>query len=467
VYEEVLYDSSKNSVLNTIYVYNYDDIVLTINDNYGRPEELIYLPLTLKQLDTRYIPIDNNTITTDSAGKLVAKSTDTKNTTGASNTSSKIYLVGATSQSTNPVTYTHDTAYVGTDGCLYSGKKKVLVQDKNNFSLSSQGYPQIGYNAFVDIDSDDSIAIGSEARVAGGNATESVAIGNGAFVDNYESQVAIGPYNTGLSDGVLVVGNGTNDNNRSDALIVNRSGDLWVAGKITASKPPVNDNDVATKKYVDALNIDALVYKETNTTETINLTMPVGYLELPVLCYGDGTLLLLGHDMGVSSVYRSLDEGQSWTYVDNNDLWYGSLSHFIYGNGMFVGLLSVDSGIICSSDGGLNWTKKSLPRNDTGTEWQYLAYTDGVFMLADTDMYVAVSSNLEDWTIKSGTYLTGLVGGNGKFVGIDNTGVAYVYDKAGNTLTSHYTGMDPSESIYFFNDSFVVKGNRYDASHDL
>lgn len=53
--------------------------------------------------------------------------TDTKNTTGSSNTSSKIYLVGATSQATNPVTYSHDTAYVGTDGCLYSGGTKVLT----------------------------------------------------------------------------------------------------------------------------------------------------------------------------------------------------------------------------------------------------------------------------------------------------------------------------------------------------
>jgi hypothetical protein len=34
---------------------------------------------------------------------------------------------------------------------------------------------------------------------------------------------------------------------------VQRNGDLWVAGKITVNKQPVDDNDVATKKYVDAL----------------------------------------------------------------------------------------------------------------------------------------------------------------------------------------------------------------------
>ena len=53
--------------------------------------------------------------------------TDTKNTAGSTNTSSKIYLIGATSQAANPQTYSHDTAYVDTDGCLYSNSTKVSV----------------------------------------------------------------------------------------------------------------------------------------------------------------------------------------------------------------------------------------------------------------------------------------------------------------------------------------------------
>lgn len=53
---------------------------------------------------------------------------DTKNTAGATDTSSKIYLVGATAQTANPQTYTHDTAYVGTDGCVYSNGTKVSVE---------------------------------------------------------------------------------------------------------------------------------------------------------------------------------------------------------------------------------------------------------------------------------------------------------------------------------------------------
>lgn len=52
---------------------------------------------------------------------------DTKNTAGATDSSSKLFLIGATSQGANPQTYSQDTAYVGTDGCLYSGNAKVLT----------------------------------------------------------------------------------------------------------------------------------------------------------------------------------------------------------------------------------------------------------------------------------------------------------------------------------------------------
>ena len=58
--------------------------------------------------------------------------TDTTTTTGATDTSSKIFLIGATSQSTAPTTYSHDTVYVGTDGCLYSNSKKVATLGDNN-----------------------------------------------------------------------------------------------------------------------------------------------------------------------------------------------------------------------------------------------------------------------------------------------------------------------------------------------
>ena len=56
-----------------------------------------------------------------------ATPTDTKNTAGSTDSSSKLFLIGATSQAANPQTYSQDTAYVGTDGCLYSNSKKVVT----------------------------------------------------------------------------------------------------------------------------------------------------------------------------------------------------------------------------------------------------------------------------------------------------------------------------------------------------
>ena len=51
---------------------------------------------------------------------------NTKNTAGSTNSSSKLFLIGATEQSANPQTYSHDTAYVGTNGHLYSNSKQVV-----------------------------------------------------------------------------------------------------------------------------------------------------------------------------------------------------------------------------------------------------------------------------------------------------------------------------------------------------
>lgn len=74
---------------------------------------------------TSNIPTKTSDLTNDSG--FITSDSDTKNTAGSTDTSSKIFLIGATSQADNPQTYSHDTAYVGTDGCLYSGGSKVLT----------------------------------------------------------------------------------------------------------------------------------------------------------------------------------------------------------------------------------------------------------------------------------------------------------------------------------------------------
>ena len=96
--------------------------------------------------------------------------TDTKNTAGSTDSSSKLFLIGATSQAANPQTYSHDTAYVGTDGCLYSGGSKVAIDsaklDKLTYEWNKQynaggtagylligSFPMYDSNLTIDIDS--------------------------------------------------------------------------------------------------------------------------------------------------------------------------------------------------------------------------------------------------------------------------------------------------------------------------
>lgn len=86
-------------------------------------------------------------ITVDAYGRVTsvtnrvytAKNTaDTDKKTASSNTSSKIFLVGATAQSTSgQTTYSHDTVYVGTDGHLYDTDAIVATQTYVNDAIVS------------------------------------------------------------------------------------------------------------------------------------------------------------------------------------------------------------------------------------------------------------------------------------------------------------------------------------------
>lgn len=69
--------------------------------------------------------------------------TDNDKKTASSNTNSKIFLIGATSQSSSgQTTYSHDTVYVGTDGHLYDSDKQVEVKGHrhDNATTSTDGF---------------------------------------------------------------------------------------------------------------------------------------------------------------------------------------------------------------------------------------------------------------------------------------------------------------------------------------
>lgn len=65
-----------------------------------------------------YVGTDNCLYSNGS--KVLTSYTNTKNTAGSTDTDSKIYLIGATTQGANPQTYSHDQVYVDTDHSLHA-----------------------------------------------------------------------------------------------------------------------------------------------------------------------------------------------------------------------------------------------------------------------------------------------------------------------------------------------------------
>ena len=110
----------------------------------------------------RVTAISTKTITLPASGN-----TDTKNTAGSTNTSSKIFLIGATSQAANPQTYSHDTAYVGTDGCLYSNSTKVSVEGHTHSYLPLAGGTMTGDITFAGVSSTTYPALSNQIYFSG------------------------------------------------------------------------------------------------------------------------------------------------------------------------------------------------------------------------------------------------------------------------------------------------------------
>lgn len=85
---------------------------------------------------------DNVFITGDSQGNVTIAAdpgSDTANTAGATNkVDTKLFLIGAESQTTAPQTYSNQYVYIGTDNCLYSLGKKVLTEHQAIYNLDLQ-----------------------------------------------------------------------------------------------------------------------------------------------------------------------------------------------------------------------------------------------------------------------------------------------------------------------------------------
>lgn len=136
----------------------------------------------IKAVSTQGVNNDGDNLVTEAQVKAFVEGkgyitayVDTKNTAGALNkNSTKLFLVGAESQTANPQTSTNSKNYVGTDGHLYSNEKQV-VNVSDTQTVSNKAFTNSTYDGYTlgdacakGVDSTDGGTAGSNALITSG-----------------------------------------------------------------------------------------------------------------------------------------------------------------------------------------------------------------------------------------------------------------------------------------------------------
>ena len=163
-----------------------------------------------------------------------AADNDTKNTAGSTDTSSKIFLVGATSQAANPQTYSHDTVFVDTDGMLNS-----VTPTAGNSST------KVATTAFV------GTALGSYLPKSGGTMTGGITFANNTW-NSMGDDASIGDHNVGGH--ICIKPNNSTYDNSGGIQFCNSSGTSLAqlnasSGALTSSGSIGVSNNAAKMQY--------------------------------------------------------------------------------------------------------------------------------------------------------------------------------------------------------------------------
>ena len=212
---------------------------------------------------------------------------NTKNTAGATDTSSKIYLIGATSQGANPQTYSHDTAYVGTDGCLYSNSTKVktvqsAVNDPTSSGTTIDFISSISQNA-------NGVITATKSAVRGATAEQSGVVTTGGQIfagqKTFTSQIKIDLSSTTVTAGtayaflngvmknaagtvtynydpIRLIGNDASDGHNAGVILGSRNGSTFVSSGESSNYMPSALNAYNNENLY--LTSDGSVYIYTN-----------------------------------------------------------------------------------------------------------------------------------------------------------------------------------------------------------
>lgn len=192
------------------------------------------------------------------------KNDDTKNTAGSTDSSSKLFIVGATSQAANPQTYSQDTAYVGTDGHLYSNSKQA-VNLSDSQALTNKTYNGYSLAAACAKAVDTSISVGSTSTALPTSAAVAAYVDSqmgdvaGALV--YKGTVSAGSelLNVALKKGWYYIVDtagtyGTETCEAGDMIIVNETGTYTTAALLAAAVDVIQTNIVAiTNAEIDTI----------------------------------------------------------------------------------------------------------------------------------------------------------------------------------------------------------------------
>ena len=179
-------------------------------------------------------------------------SSDTKNTAGSTDSSSKLFLIGATSQAANPQTYSQDTVYAGTDGHVYSnGKQAVNLSDTQ--ALTNKTYN--GYTLGAACEK------GVATSISGGGSTADVpttSAVSGAIFNQIDS------YKYWNTNPALTASNGlctwTVNHGLDSSAVVVQLYEVSTGNQVMADISVVDANNL-TVKIISSSNISAGTYR--------------------------------------------------------------------------------------------------------------------------------------------------------------------------------------------------------------
>ena len=126
----------------------------------------------------------------------------------------------------------------------------------SGYNSHAEGYKTIASNTLSHAEGNSTKALGDTSHAEGFYTTAS---GKYSHVEGYntisssENQHVQGKYNIEDKDNKYahIIGNGTDNNKRSNAHTLDWNGNAWFAGKLTQEGTPTDDNDLITKKYFD------------------------------------------------------------------------------------------------------------------------------------------------------------------------------------------------------------------------